>query len=62
MQDAMEIESSLYTDFIFCNRTGWRNIVHDNQKIAKNVSARTREPRTLLGKESTSSLSKGLPI
>uniref|UniRef100_A0A8C9F304 Uncharacterized protein n=1 Tax=Pavo cristatus TaxID=9049 RepID=A0A8C9F304_PAVCR len=34
----MEIESSLYTDFIFCNRAGLRNIVHDKQQIAKSIS------------------------
>ncbi|POI25857.1 hypothetical protein CIB84_010394 [Bambusicola thoracicus] len=34
----MEVESSLYTDLIFCNRVGWRNIVRDNQQTAKSIN------------------------
>lgn len=45
-RDVMEIESSLYTDFISCNRIGWRNIVHDNQKIEKKKKKKYQHRRT----------------
>ncbi|XP_075577517.1 cAMP-dependent protein kinase inhibitor gamma [Pelecanus crispus] len=39
-RDAMEVESSTYTDFISCDRAGRRNAVHDIQRDATTISMR----------------------
>ncbi|XP_069728190.1 cAMP-dependent protein kinase inhibitor gamma isoform X2 [Phaenicophaeus curvirostris] len=39
-RDAMEVESSTYTDFISCDRAGRRNAVHDIQRDASTISMR----------------------
>ncbi|KAF4793315.1 cAMP-dependent protein kinase inhibitor gamma isoform X1 [Turdus rufiventris] len=39
-RDAMEVESSTYTDFISCDRAGRRNAVHDIQREATTISMR----------------------
>ncbi|XP_052539677.1 cAMP-dependent protein kinase inhibitor gamma isoform X1 [Tympanuchus pallidicinctus] len=39
-RDAMEVESSTYTDFISCDRAGRRNAVHDIQRDANTISMR----------------------
>ncbi|XP_010186725.1 PREDICTED: cAMP-dependent protein kinase inhibitor gamma [Mesitornis unicolor] len=36
----MEVESTTYTDFISCNRTGRRNAVHDIQRDATTITMR----------------------
>ncbi|KAM8996898.1 cAMP-dependent protein kinase inhibitor gamma [Ara ararauna] len=36
----MEVESSMYTDFISCDRAGRRNAVHDIHQDATTVSVR----------------------
>lgn len=38
--NAMEVESSMYTDFISCDRAGRRNAVHDIHQDATTVSVR----------------------
>ncbi|XP_059336757.1 cAMP-dependent protein kinase inhibitor gamma isoform X1 [Ammospiza nelsoni] len=39
-RDAMEVESSTYTDFISCDRAGRRNAVHDIEREATTISMR----------------------